>query len=200
MRSCKLLCNKLIQTHRKISVLHKIKNNIPNPILDHSSIIFYNFSQKNDNICENFFKISLDSKLNNCYRYLFNFKNLIEWNYFIYQIIENLDKRVSILHVYLNLKNYQIIELLLPITIVNYEKNKYIEFQNITKFGMPMCGRLYFTENNSNTDIHLYIKYPLPYYFEEMKISSEHFSLIIQELFEKCLTKLAGILEAKNLS
>ena len=86
MRSCKFLCNKLVKTCKNIPVLHKIKNNIPNPILDHSSVIFYNFSQKNDSICENFFKISLNSKIDNCYQYFLNFKNLIEWNYFIYQV------------------------------------------------------------------------------------------------------------------
>ena len=70
----------------------------------------------------------------------------------------------------MNLKNYQIIELLLPIAIINCDKNKYIEFQNIVKFGMPICGRIYFINNDGITDIHLYIKYPLPYYFEEMKV------------------------------
>jgi len=198
MRSCKILCNKHSKPYNKMSFYHNIKNNLPNPIFDHSSIVFYNFSQKNENICENFFKISLKSKINSCYQYFANFNNLIKWNNFIYQIIENYNKEISILHIYLKLKNYQIIELLLPLTIVNYEKNKYIEFQNITKFGMPMCGRLYFTEKDNSTNVHIYFKYPLPYYFEELKISSDHFSLIIQELFEKNIIKLVEILETKN--
>nr|BAS01615.1 hypothetical protein [Lotharella vacuolata] len=199
MRFCKFIKNKHGNLYkRKNLILYNIKNNIPNPLLDNNSVIFYKFSQKNSNICENFFKISLKSKINNCFSYLLNLKNLIQWNYFIYQILENSNKEMFILHLYLNLKNYHIIELLLPMTIVCYEKNKFIEFQNIEKFGMPICGRLYFTKQNKNTNIHIYIKYPLPYYFEEMKISAEHFALIIHEMLEKNIYKLIEILEKKN--
>lgn len=86
MISRKVLINKYIKVYKGKRIPCNNKNNIPNPILDHSSVIFYKFSQKNDNICENFFRISLKPKSNNYFSYFLDFKNLIYWNYFIYQV------------------------------------------------------------------------------------------------------------------
>lgn len=200
MRTCKSLYTKCKNLRSRNVILCNRKNNLPNPIMNYNSILFYNFSQKNENICENILKISINNRIEKCFAYLLDFKKLLEWNYFIYRVLENHDKNTYIFHVYMDLKNYQIIELLVPVTVVSYKNNQYIEFQNNTEFGMPLCGRVYFdsTRDGVNTDICIYIKYPLPYYFEEMKINAGQFSLMIQEVLNKSSLKLIQNLETQK--
>lgn len=195
--------NNLIKLNLKIctdenfeNMKNIFKNELPCPLRGYTSMIYYNFSVDIGDVCENFYELIVDSSVDKCFTFLEDQSNLILWNPFIYQIF-NKNSSFSIIHCFLRIGKLPTAELIVPNKWVFIRKNELIEFQNSTKCGVPFCGRIFFMKQSSSnkTKISFFIRFPLPNYAKELKISSSCYSLMIQEIFKKNTSLLKNKIE-----
>mmetsp|Transcript_8803 Transcript_8803/g.12114 ORF Transcript_8803/g.12114 Transcript_8803/m.12114 type:complete len:206 (+) Transcript_8803:2366-2983(+) len=190
-----------IKNHKKLPPVNYtekklIHNELPLSTNQRNFITETEFSNKISDICENYISISINKSTSKVFQYMLNFKNLLKWNSFIYQIGFSQNNSDIIIHSNFPFRHLPSLELTIPLKIIQKLDDQYFEFQNSSNFGMPICGRVSFISDNVNesTKLSIYLKYPLPLALKKTNINSEYFSLIIQEIItcnaqilKKCL-------------
>mmetsp|Transcript_34477 Transcript_34477/g.55530 ORF Transcript_34477/g.55530 Transcript_34477/m.55530 type:complete len:204 (+) Transcript_34477:2543-3154(+) len=189
--------NKYSSTIRKPLVLtiksKKLSNyEAPNPLDNYIPSGFISFSQNKSDICENIINFRINSSIDLCYKFFYNFDNLLLWNSFIYQIYKSSVSDSYVLHIFLNISFLPPIEFLLPLRVVYQKKMEVIEFQNSTLSGMPFCGRICLKNDSilNQTRIMLYLRYPMPLIAKDHKMNADSYSLIVSEIIQNSINKL----------
>mmetsp|Transcript_28071 Transcript_28071/g.38969 ORF Transcript_28071/g.38969 Transcript_28071/m.38969 type:complete len:209 (+) Transcript_28071:2452-3078(+) len=174
-----------------------ITDEIPTPLYGYSPTLGDKFSTRRDDICENIFKFQLDQNVETCFNYLLKVENLLFWNSFIFQIFRMGSRSDFLFHIFLKSSYIPPMEIITPFRIVTSSTNEFFEFQNVSKLGMPFCGRVHFQSSNSDkrTKVTVYIRYPLPLSLKKLNINSDSYALIIQELVNSNLQYLSVLIK-----
>ena len=65
-----------------------LKNELPNPYRGYSSVLYFDFTNNFNDVCENVFNIKVNCEISKCYMYLADASNILKWNSYIYQVFK----------------------------------------------------------------------------------------------------------------